>query len=186
MSFVKRSLTNLPLDELIGAPLTACAKAQKLLAETTIDFIKEIGLQNGKDASGQTTLEAVVVNFTYSILKQEDASGLPTTSKTTEKKTITVPLLTIVNVPSLSVQTCDINFKMKVSQSRTTKSSASLSAKYKSWLSPVSVSFNGSVSSESNKSASATYTVNVAAADNGPPQGLVTVLDMLNKAIFED
>ena len=182
MSFVKRSLTNLPLDELIGAPLTACAKAQKLLAETTIDFIKEIGLQ--EDSSGN--MNAVVVNFTYSVLKQEDASGLPLTTKETETKTITVPLLTIVNVPSLSIQTCDINFKMKVSQSRTTKSSASLSAKYKSWLSPVSVSFNGSVSSESNKSASATYTVNVAAADNGPPQGLVTVLDMLNKAIFED
>ena len=175
MSFVKRSLTNLPLDELIGAPLTACAKAQQLLAQTTVDFIRDVGLEDDSGSKLKT------VSFSYSVALDEGTS--PTT---TETKTITVPLLAIVNIPSLSIQSCDINFEMNVSQTRTTEAEATLSASYKAWYSPVSVSFKGSVASSSTKSASAKYTVNVSAVDNGPPEGLTKVLSMLDKAIFEE
>lgn len=171
MSFVKRSLTNLPLDELIGAPLTACAKSQQLLAQTTIDFIREVGMD--VSGNGQATLRTI--SFSYSVVD----NGAET------NKTITVPLLTIVNIPSLSIQTCDINFEMNVSQTRTTEAQASVEASYKAWYSPVSVSFKGSVSSSSNKSASAKYVVNVSAADNGPPDGLAKILTMLETAISE-
>lgn len=178
MSFVKRSLTNLPLDELIGTPLTACATAQKLLAQTTVDFIRDVGMDIDSSTGDITGLKTVT--FSYSAALDEG------TGATTETKTITVPLLTIVNIPSLSIQTCDINFEMNVSQTRTTEANASLSASYKAWYSPVSVSFKGSVSTSSTKSAAAKYTVNVSAADNGPPDGLTKVLSMLDKAIFEE
>ena len=176
MSFVKRSLTNLPLDELIGAPLTACAKAQQLLAQTTVDFIRDVGLK--ENDSGNAELK--MVSFTYST-NETDSNG----DIQTANVTISVPLLTIVNVPSLSIQTCDINFEMNVSQTRTTNASASVAADYNAWYSPVSVSFKGSVSSSSTKSASAKYIVNVHAADNGPADGLTKVLGMLDSAITQ-
>lgn len=178
MSFVKRSLTNLPLDELIGAPLTACAKAQQLLAQTTVDFIRDVGLQDVDPSTGNAELK--MVSFSYST-NETDSSGVVQTANVT----ISVPLLAIVNIPSLSIQTCDINFEMNVSQTRTTEAEASLEANYKAWYSPVSVSFKGSVSSSSTKSASAKYTVNVHAADNGPADGLTKVLGMLDSAITQ-
>ena len=76
-------LTNLPLDDLIGTPLTACAKAQQLLAKTTVDFIRDVGMDvDLGDPASPPSLK--VVSFSYSAVLDEG------TTTTTETKTITV------------------------------------------------------------------------------------------------
>ena len=106
--FVNKSLTNMPIEHLIATPLIAAGKAQKLLAQVTIDFIRSIGLQD----DGAGGLEAVTVEFSYEDTKTSvDASGNETGD---ESRTINykVPLLAIVWVPSLFIQTVDIDFDL--------------------------------------------------------------------------
>ena len=105
-------------------------------------------------------------------------------------------MLPLVPLPSLAITKADINFTMEVkSASKDTSSSdttgnISTTASYKSWWSPVKCSMTASVTtnkkSESVRSTdnSAKYDVHVEARDDGAPEGLMKVLDILNAAII--
>ena len=185
MAGIADQFKGLPMSDLISQPLIAAAQAQGQLAGVTQQFIKDIGLQ-GDDNS----LSARTVNFGFNS-PVTDAKG----NTTLEHNDLNVPLLSIVNVPNLSVKKATVDFTMEVkSSSRDTSSSSttgnvSTTAKYKSWWSPVSVQMTASVStnkkSESVRSTdnSAKYDVHVEARDDGAPEGLMKVLDILNSAI---
>lgn len=55
-------LDSIPFETIIGAPLDACIKAQALAAQTSANFIKEVGLQ---DTNGDGMQEAINVSFTF-------------------------------------------------------------------------------------------------------------------------
>lgn len=173
MSFVNQGLAGIPIDHLIGSPLIAAARAQGMLAQITSDFIRDIGLQD----NGSGGFEAVSVEFSFD-------NGQTT-------KNIKVPLLCIVNVPSLSVKNVNIHFSMQISATTTDKSQfnaqASVSAKFGGRLSPYSVSVQGSVSTSKERTRStnqsATYEVTVEARDDGPPEGLAYMMDLLKKLV---
>ena len=100
-----------------------------------------------------------------------------------------VPLLTIVKAPNLQVKKVNITFDMEVKASTasqtTSAQDAKVSASWKGW--GAKVSFQGSVSNkqESQRSSdtSAKYHVDVLAQDDGAPEGLMKVLDILGEAI---
>lgn len=171
----------LPMEELIGAPLSAAAKAQTQLAGVTADFINNVGLE-GEDGNKH----ARTVDFTYDrpVTKQDG-------SVSQEQSKLTVPLLSIVNVPNLSIQEASVDFNMEVKSSSLdtseTSKAASVSASYNSFFSPFKASFTASVSSKDTSTrssdTSAKYSVSVKAADRGMPEGLSRVLDMLNSSI---
>lgn len=56
------ALESLPLENIIGAPLDACIKAQAHAAQTSARFIHEVGLQS-KDDNGE--YQAINVAFTF-------------------------------------------------------------------------------------------------------------------------
>ena len=99
-----------------------------------------------------------------------------------------VPLLSIINIPSLCVDSIDVEFNMEVSTQSSTKSSTDSSAQVNAsagfgcWK----ASFEGKVShhSESNRSSdtSAKYTISVKGKQE-KPEGLMKVMDMLNSSI---
>ena len=165
-SNIANQFTGLPIENLISAPLLAAANGQKALAATTAQFITEVGM----DDKGNTKS----VTFNY-----EDGS---------EEVKLNVPLLSIINVPSLCVDSIDVEFNMEVSTQSSTKSSTDTSAKvnascgFACWK----ASFEGKVShhSESNRSSdtSAKYTVSVKGKQERP-EGLMKVMDMLNSSI---
>ena len=185
MAGIADQFKGLPMSDLISQPLIAAAQAQGQLAGVTQQFIKDIGLQ-GDDNS----LSARTVNFGFNS-PVTDSEG----NTTLAHNDLNVPLLSIVNVPNLSVKKATVDFTMEVkSSSKDTSSSAtsgnvSTTAKYKAWWSPVSVKMTASVStnkkSESVRSTdnSAKYDVHVEARDDGAPEGLMKVLDILNSAI---
>jgi hypothetical protein len=123
------------------------------------------------------------------------AGGQDATGATTEvqKVVLSVPFLAIVNVPALMVKTVDITFDMEVKSSETHKDEstqeASLDASAKVGWGPFSaeVKIHGAVSAhqENTRSTdrSAKYHVSVQARDEGMPEGLSRVLDILQKAI---
>lgn len=108
--------------------------------------------------------------------------------------TLKVPFISIVKVPSLFVDTVDITFDMEVKSSEEEKSSddknLSGDATAKLKLGPFSVTANikGSISSHRENTrktdTSAKYHVEVHAVDQGMPEGLARVLDIINATII--
>jgi hypothetical protein len=166
MANIANQFTGLPIENLIAAPLLAAAEGQKSLAATTAQFITEVGM----DKDGNTKS----VKFNY-----EDGS---------EAVALDVPLLSIINIPSLCVDEIDINFDMEVSTQSASKSSTDSSAELsvKAGFGCWSASFTGKVSHHSENSrksdSSAKYTIAVKGKQE-KPEGLMKVLDMLNNSI---
>ena len=190
MSSIADQFKGLPIGELIANPLVAAATAQGKLAAVTEQFIEEVGLEKGDG----DTLKARTVDFDYdAIVEQKETAedGTETTTTVVEPRSMKVPLLSIVNTPALSVKNVTIDFDMKVQTSSENKSetsaSSEFSAKYKAWWSPVRASFTASVANKSTNTRksdnSARYTVHCEARDDGAPEGLMKVLDILGDAI---
>lgn len=170
---VANQFSGLDMKSLIGAPLTAAADASVQLAQSTADFINNVGFD--KDGKVRT------VDFGYEKkINNEDG-----TVDVQEMK-VQVPMLAIVPIPNLQVDEVNVTFDMEVKESeqseKATDASASLSGSGKIFGFNVSVS--GSVSSHSSNTRSsdnsAKYHVDVSAANHGAPEGLARILDIMS------
>ncbi|HSP76904.1 MAG TPA: DUF2589 domain-containing protein [Myxococcaceae bacterium] len=186
----------LPMGELIGGPLMAACDAQVRLANATSDFIKVVGFMPPTDPQNKDALGPVrtaTFKFTRPTTLAGKEAPKPGEPLPTEDVTLEVPLLAIVKVPSLAIKTVDVTFDMEVKNSETSKestdASATLSADVSVGWGPFSakVHISGSVSSHKENTRatdqSAKYHVSVRAADEGMPEGLARVLDMMNSSI---
>ena len=192
---IANQFSGLDMNMLIGGPLTAACDAQVRLSHATADFINSIGFY--ADANGNP--QPRQANFIYYkpvITTTTDGTTSPpttTTSYQASQMTLTVPFLALVKVPSLSIKTVDIIFDMEVKETSTdtSGSAASLtvdaSASYGGKLFKASIDIKGSISSHQEHTRttdnSAKYHVEVHASDDGPPEGLMRVLDMLQSAM---
>ena len=88
------ALQAIPFGSIIGGPLKACIEAQAMAAQTSWQFIQEVGL-NTNPETGQK--EAVNVSFQF--------------IQNGRVVQLNVPLLTIVPIPYIAIQNIDINFK---------------------------------------------------------------------------
>ena len=188
MANVAGQFSALPMESLIGGPLQAAATAQGTLANITSDFINNVGLQD----DGNGNLSARTVDFKYQKpIKTSTTATDGTVTETWDKQEmdLQVPLLTIVKAPNLQVKDVEINFNMEVkaSSNATNENSqnASVDASWRGW--GAKVKFHGSVSnkntSQRSSDSSAKYDVKVSATDDGAPEGLMKVLDILQEAI---
>lgn len=193
-----RALNGIPFDNLIASPLNACIKAQAQAAATTMAFIDEVGLVSNKktiDGEEVETKDAVYVYFNY---QQGDTI-----------MTLSVPLLTIVPIPYISIDTIDINFTCTVNGIETTErteedqnnanktsnqvqsSSAKYDGKRLDLYRGTTSQFNTSISSKrdskstqnSQYSIEATIDVAVHAKTDSMPAGMAKVLEMLHSSI---
>ena len=174
----------LPMQDLIGGPLMAACDAQTQLALAQADFINDVGMEVGEDGVKRTRQ---IEFMTSQPVTQADGSVTQNTVK------ISAPLLSILNIPSLAVQEVRINFQMEVKSSFSDtdkkEASASLEVEAAGGWGPfsVKVKVNGSVSSsrETTRASdnSAKYDVSVVALDRGTPEGLMKLLDILNKCV---
>ena len=190
MANVAGQFSALPMESLIGGPLQAAATAQGTLANITSDFINNVGLEKDPTTG---KLKAKTVDFSYQkpVKTTTPASGSAPAVETwsTLDMNMQVPLLSIVKSPNLQVKEVDVNFNMEVKASSAStnenEQKASVSASWKGW--GAKVKFHGSVSNknESQRSSdtSAKYEVKVLAKDDGAPEGLMKVLDILGEAI---
>ena len=186
-------LQAMPFGEMIGSPLSACVEAQEHAALTTVNFIRNVGF--AKDQNGKTTDQVVNVTFMY---KREN-----------KQVELTVPLLTIVPIPFIAIDTVNINFKanLKSFQRETGKEkesesdyqresgsnynrsgigwySANYNRSYTSAYGSVSTKKDSVSTQTSQYSVEATIDINVVAHQESMPAGMARVLEMLNQAIF--
>jgi hypothetical protein len=175
-------LNGIDYAALIGGPLQAAIKAQAMAANSTWEFIQQVGLNTDKDGNRS----AINVTFMY----QRDG----------EMVKLIVPLLTIVPVPLIVIDEVSIDFTANInaSASSTTEDTKSediggeLEAEGKIGWGPFSLSARMKASYSSKQSSKATqdsrysveYTqvVKVHATQADMPAGLSTVLNILSSA----
>lgn len=163
------------------------------VAVLTADKVTGVTITSG--GSGYTSAPAIVFSggggsgaaatATVDTTKDSNAS--------VQKVMLSVPFLAIVNVPALMVKTVDITFDMEVKSSESHHDSedkelaVDVTAKVGWGPFSAEVKVHGSVSSHQDNTRStdrsAKYHVAVHAADDGMPEGLSRVLDILQKAI---
>src|SRR4051812_33551245 len=92
-----RELASLDFGNLIGGPLSAIVEAQARSAITTAAFIREVGFD--KDGN------VINVDFNYT---RKDNDGLD------QDFTLTVPFLTMLPIPYVTVESGTIEFNAKI------------------------------------------------------------------------
>ena len=173
----------IPFSSMIGGPLNACIEAQAMAARTSWEFIKEVGLNT--DEKGQKS--AVMVAFSF--------------NRGGRMVQLNVPLLTIVPIPYIAINTIDINFKASISASSSTASETTehteaggeLDAKAELNLGLFSMEANlkanysskkdSKATAESKYSVESTIDVAVKAGQEGMPAGMAKVLELLGSAL---
>lgn len=173
----------IPFSSMIGGPLNACIEAQAMAARTSWEFIKEVGLNT--DEKGQKS--AVMVAFSF--------------NRGGRMVQLNVPLLTIVPIPYIAINTIDINFKASISASSSTASETTehteaggeLGAKAELNLGLFSMEANlkanysskkdSKATAESKYSVESTIDVAVKAGQESMPAGMAKVLELLGTAL---
>ncbi len=178
------ALTALPFGNIIGGPLKACIEAQAMAARTSWNFIQEVGLN-----TDPKTGEKKTVNVSFQFVKDGRMAQL------------NVPLLTIVPIPYIAINTIDIAFKANInassSSSRVDNESSSVDAglaghtSFGFGLFKVQADFHANYSSKKDSTAtqdskySVEYTMDVAvkAGQDSMPAGLAKVLELLGNSL---
>lgn len=96
------ALEKIPFGKIIGNPLNAIISAQTDAAKATLKYINEVGLIKGKDNKQQVAL--VVLEF----LKDGKLAEMQ------------IPLLTLVPIPTVVIDTATYTFKIKIDSSAET------------------------------------------------------------------
>ena len=182
---IVNDLSSIPFDRMIGGPLSACIDAQEQAALSTVNFIDRVGFDPKNPG------HVVNVDFTY---KREGTDVQ-----------LSVPLLTIVPIPFISIDTVNISFKaalksissedaVDVDRQSSYDSTNSRYLGVGSYLRTAEVQrtvMRGSVSTKEDSVATqnsvysieANVDINVIARQESMPGGLAKVLEMLNQAI---
>ena len=117
---MSQQFSGLPMESLIGGPLNAAAKANSAMALTQTRFMLDTCFNMAKeDKDGKTIptqYEPIMIDMilTRSVISEDKDGKVSVTPASTK---FTLPLLTILPINSLAVETVDINFEMEVKSS---------------------------------------------------------------------
>lgn len=177
------TLQGLPFDNLIGGPLNACIQAQNDAAMTSINFINNVCLNEDKETGEKS---AVYVSFSF--------------IQNGRKVVINVPLIAIVPIPYIAINSIDISFKATVNgvesesssteteyESKGNKKSTRKSGLFRRKTTTINSTFSTKRDSKSTQdskfSVEATIDVAVHAGQESMPAGMAKILEMLGAAM---
>lgn len=177
------TLQGLPFDNLIGGPLNACIQAQNDAAMTSINFINNVCLNEDKETGEKS---AIYVSFSF--------------IQNGRKVVINVPLIAIVPIPYIAINSIDISFKATVNgvesesssteteyESKGTKKSTRKTGLFRKKTTTINSTFSTKRDSKSTQdskfSVEATIDVAVHAGQESMPAGMAKILEMLGAAM---
>lgn len=167
-NMIGNMIRNLPIEQMISAPLTATIKAQAEMSMALAQFIKSVGM----DENGNIRM----VNFNYS-------DGV-------EKRHIQAPFIALTGVPNLAIDEVNVSFELSVATAESEKTDQNQTGNsqvdIKSWFSPVTAKMTGSVSHSHNQTRStdtrAKYSINVNARKQAAPEALLRIIDAITES----
>ena len=172
-SLIGAEFQALPLEYLVSAPLVAAVNAQRVAAESTKNFVQSM-IEDGKP---------ITVDFSV------DSKAADGSSSSID---VSAPLLAMVPVPHLRIDSLTTRFTFEISQTfrnaSSTEKSINTEISSGKMLSPwVSASLKGSASSKGSKEStlnrSGQLDITVQASESEIPEGLARVLSLLTSAI---
>lgn len=208
-SSIASQFSGLPMKALIGAPLKAATDANAMIAKSQTDFILEYCFEYENADAAESDLKSakrrpVMIPFRLERQMVDSNTGEDLGKTSME---FSVPLLTLVPINSLAVETLKINFDMEVKSSRefrretsddrqarkketsTNSDGASGSANKKITKSyqphEFDTELHGTLSSKSSdqksKDSVASYEVTLTAGQLPLPRGVTAILDIFTK-----
>ena len=177
------TLQGLPFDNLIGGPLNACIQAQNDAAMTSINFINNVCLNEDKETGEKS---AIYVSFSF--------------IQNGRKVVINVPMIAIVPIPYIAINSIDISFKATVNgvesesssteteyESKGTQKSTRKTGLFRKKTTTINSTFSTKRDSKSTQdskfSVEATIDVAVHAGQESMPAGMAKILEMLGAAM---
>lgn len=91
------------LQQLIAGPLIATIEADTLSAQKYLDYLMRVAFESYNPQTGETG-KLRMMTFTYT---EQDVNG-------PRKRTVSIPLLTLVPLPLLHVEEADFDFDIKI------------------------------------------------------------------------
>lgn len=121
-------LNNIDFASLIGGPMQAAVEAQNKASIATVNFIKEVGFE-GQTDTDDGKLRMVEFKFKKNVPNPNFDPSVNGSEPTIEQDAeITVPFISLLNVPALRVQTLDIDFNVKLNSAYTNNKASSFGA----------------------------------------------------------
>jgi hypothetical protein len=205
-----QELASIDFESMIGGPLIAVIHAQAQAAMSTVNFIKEVGFKPPsalEDAGDDTTTaEPIYVTFTYPKELSPyvpavvaDPTATPPVAAAAaipavyEEQELKVPILTMLPIPFIRIDTTEIDFNAKINsvEYRKTVSNLKVDASTEAkagWLfgsAKLKVSTSYQRTSTQGNSVNRTYSlaVHVKAVQDEMPAGMERLLGILEDAI---
>jgi len=168
-------------ENLIGGPMQAAVKAQNSASLSTVSFIQEVGFEG---TGPEKKLR--MVDFSYTKNVPDTSEGAAANATVEEKVNITVPFIAILNVPSLRIETLDIDFNVKLNSTFTKDVSSELGFESSLGINFSVVKFKTSLSYKRTSSTGVkvekeySMNVKVKATNDEMPAGLEKVLGLMS------
>jgi hypothetical protein len=190
-------LQALPLEYMLGTPMTAVIKAQALAAQTTVDFIEKVGLQEDT-TTGELSVRSAEFAFTQPVPDPANPGAV-----IEEESKLTVPLLSLAPIPFIRVSDLNVSFEFKIRDVSSNQSKFEITGKtgFENTTTTEGKTASGSLSVESKTNVtasvsatyqssnrqttdrSATFKMTMNAVQDAMPEGLSRVLSILNDTI---
>lgn len=179
--------SKIPLDFIIATPLLTTINAHRIAAETTLQFVRGLLVGTAKDDDGNIIDDPnkVMPTVDFKIkVKEKGENGV----EHEVTKDISLPLITLVKVPSLNFDSLSVSFNYNISQVVTEKSNsaqkANLEVGTKGLLKGLlNASLTGSVehskSLENTSSRGGSLDIKIHVSESAMPAGLQKVINAL-------
>ena len=165
------------IEKMVAAPIIATVKAQSLLNDQMIDFFDNVALDKKGDVR--------MIPFSYES-NQLDAEGKPTGK--TSKMAINVPFLTLIEPPSLAIETVEVSFDLRIHASNNYKETQYIKdargrkIEVEKDKVDIETSLTNQTSGERKSDTSARYKFKVMAKKQERPESLNRILDILTES----
>jgi hypothetical protein len=188
-------LSQVPFGAIIGGPLKAAVDAQASAAAACYDFVNKVGFTPimGKNDKNEDVVVGRKVNDVVFTFERTD----PNDAGKKIQMSITVPVLSIMPIPFIRIESLTVNFKASISavddSSKSDTQSLAADAKLDAGigLGPWKVGVTGGISSKKDSTATSsskysvehTMDISVHAVQDDMPAGMAKLLDFMTRSI---
>lgn len=124
-------LGSIDFAKIIGGPLDACVRAQSNASVSTVSFINNVGFE--VNADGTKKLRMAEFKYKKNAPNPDFDSTKPESAANPKMKIqdveIIVPFIAMLNIPSFRIETCEIDFNVKLNSTFTSKTDSEFGIK---------------------------------------------------------